>query len=241
VIVHLDCLGGINAVSALAAAIDAGVDPAAIVDRLGFLPGPIGVRTPAPPAGDARGRRLAIDGPNVLHCRRSSDVIDLLERGDLLTREETIVRGVYRRLAAAEARVHGTTEDDVTFHEVGAARSVVAVLGLAVAIERLGPSDITVSPLPIGSGTVETHHGRLPVPAPATLALLEGVPVVAAGEGELVTPTGAAIARELATSFGPMPSMTVERVGTGIDDRRDPPPVTRLIVGSPAVLSAPTR
>ena len=172
--------------------------------------------------------------PGSADRRSLDDVIDLVDDAALPAFARSIVLGVYERLASAEARVHGSTAQDVTFHEVGRPRSVVAVIGLALAMELLGIRTVTVSPVPIGAGVVDTAHGRLAVPTPATLELLRDVPVQESSmPGEVVTPTGAALVAELASSFGPMPSMTVERIGYGADQRHIPTPVTRVVMGSP--------
>jgi pyridinium-3,5-bisthiocarboxylic acid mononucleotide nickel chelatase len=228
---HLDCRRGINATSALAALIDAGVDSASINDRLRVLDAELTSST------------SMLDGSTVTVVEIATDLVDrshlgeitsLIGEANLAPRSTSIAIGVYERLARAEATVHGTTIEDVIFHEVGAARSIVAVLGLAAAIDLLDLVEITASDLGVGSGTVDTSHGRLEVPTPATAALLHDVPwantIVA---GELVTPTGAAIVTQLADRFEPMPDGT-ERAGAGADLRREPPIVTG------ALLSAPT-
>ena len=141
---------------------------------------------------------------------------------------------VFRRLAEAEARVHGTTAQKVHFHEVGAVDAIVDIFGVCAGLEILGVERIVSSGLPMGSGTVESAHGRLPVPAPAVAELMKGFPVRECGEeGELTTPTGAALAVTLADAFGPMPAMTVEHVGYGAGARenKDVPNVLRLILG----------
>jgi uncharacterized protein (DUF111 family) len=236
VILYLDCLRGINAVSALGAVIDAGVDPSILAERLRFLPGDVGVDAAETTIDGFRVRSLEIAAPDLTDRRTFADVVELVDAADLPEGARSIVLRVYERLASAEARVHGSTIEGVTFHEVGRPRSVVAVLGLAMALEVLGVRSVTASPVPVGAGMVETAHGRLPVPTPATIELLRDVPVQeSAISGELVTPTGAAIVAELATSFGPVPSMTVERIGYGADGHRTPALITRVVVGSPPV------
>lgn len=233
-ILYLDCLRGVNAVSALAALSDAGVPEDAIADRLRTLPGTIELTTSETLEDDLRVRRLELGVHEVPSAKGLEDAVALIETADLSDETRARLVGIYERLAAAEAAVHGSTPDAVTFHEIGSARSLVAVIALGAAIELLDVRDVTASPLVVGGGFVQTHHGRLAVPAPATLELLRQVPVrQGAEDGELVTPTGAAIVVELASSFGPIPSMTVERIGYGIDDSRDPRPVTRAIAGSP--------
>jgi len=135
--------------------------------------------------------------------------------------------------------VHGIPIERVHFHEVGAVDAIVDVTGAAIALERLGITSVTAAPPALGHGTVETEHGRLPLPAPATLELLRGVPTVPADVAwETVTPTGAAILRTITDSFRPLPALTVERIGHGAgDDRSGPMPnVLRAVLGrtSPA-------
>ena len=124
---------------------------------------------------------------------------------------------VYGLLAQAEARAHGVPVEEVHFHEVGALDAVADVTGVCYALYLLHPDKIVVSPIHVGSGTVRCAHGIMPVPAPATANLLEGVPTYGGSiQGELCTPTGAALLAHFAASFGPMPVMTVEQIGVGI-------------------------
>jgi len=144
---------------------------------------------------------------------------------------------IFGLLAQAEGRVHGKNPEHVHFHEVGAVDSIVDIVGAAVGLAALGPIRVISSPLPMGRGFVATRHGTLPLPAPATVELLSGVPVTDAGiDGELVTPTGAAIVKAVATSFSGMPPMRIEKSGYGAGDRvlPDRPNLLRLIIGSPA-------
>lgn len=232
-ILYLDCARGINAPSMLAALIDAGVEASAVARDLRFLSGKVVLDSTETVTGGFRARAVAVGAPEVPDHRRFDEIVELLDGSEDISAEaRTIVRGVYERLASAEARVHGSTIDAATFHEVGRARSVVAVVGIAIALDLIDVRNVIVSPVPVGSGVVETGHGCLPVPTPATLELLRGVPVVETGtSGELVTPTGASIVTQLASSFGPMPSMTIERIGYGIDEQRSPVIVTRVVVG----------
>lgn len=123
---------------------------------------------------------------------------------------------VFERLGAAEARVHGVAPEDVHFHEVGALDAIADVVAAASAFHQVGAQEAWCSPVHVGSGTVRCAHGVLPVPAPATLELLRGVPVYADGvRGELATPTGAALLVHFCRGFGPMPPLVVEAVGYG--------------------------
>jgi uncharacterized protein (TIGR00299 family) protein len=142
----------------------------------------------------------------------------------------------FERLAVAEAAVHGTAPDDVHFHEVGALDAIADVVGVSAGLEHLGLDELVVSPVAVGSGRVRGAHGEMPVPPPAVVELLRGVPSYAGpGERELCTPTGAALLTSNATSYGAQPLMSVDRVGVGAGGR-DPAThanVLRLLVGEP--------
>ncbi|MEI6084294.1 MAG: nickel pincer cofactor biosynthesis protein LarC [Verrucomicrobiota bacterium] len=141
---------------------------------------------------------------------------------------------VFKRIGEAEAKIHGVPLETIHFHEVGAVDSIVDIVGACIAIEMLGVDEIQASPVPLGSGFVETAHGRFPVPAPATLELLKGIPTQSSSIAmELVTPTGAALLAEFCTTFGPMPALAVEKIGYGAGSRdlEKTPNVLRAIVG----------
>jgi uncharacterized protein (TIGR00299 family) protein len=146
--------------------------------------------------------------------------------------KETAQR-VYTRLAEAEAAVHGTTPDRVHFHEVGAVDSIVDVVGAVYALYLLGVERVVCSPLPNGHGFVRCAHGMMPIPPPATAELLKGCPIRPVDiQGELVTPTGAALASALAAEFGSLPEMTVEAVGYGAGTKDFPfPNLLRVVIG----------
>lgn len=139
---------------------------------------------------------------------------------------------VYGRLAAAEGRMHGVPVDEVELHEVGAFDAILDIAGTCLALDDLGVDRVVAPPLPLGTGTVRAAHGTLPLPAPATLAVLEGWPVVPGPPGEWVTPTGAALVSTLATP-GPVPAMRLGRTGygAGTRDRGDVPNVVRAVLG----------
>ncbi len=139
-----------------------------------------------------------------------------------------------RNSAKPRAAVHGVPIEDIHFHEVGAADSIADIVGTCVALDLLGIEELHFSAINVGSGTVKTEHGLLPVPAPATARLLEGKPIYARGpEMELTTPTGAAIAAALGQSFGPLPAMRIRSTGYGAGDRdfKQHANVLRVLIG----------
>lgn len=165
-----------------------------------------------------------------------AEVRDLIRASGLPAAVKERAEAVYRRLAEAEAAVHGTTLDRVHFHEVGAVDSIVDVVGAVYALHLLGVEKVVCSPLPNGHGFVRCAHGLMPVPPPATTELLKGCPTRAVDvEGELVTPTGAALAAALASEFGWMPAMEVQAVGYGAGRKDFPfPNLLRVVLGETA-------
>lgn len=167
--------------------------------------------------------------------RRYAEIRSSLERSRLASRVRDRSLRVFAALARAEARVHGIAVERVHFHEVGGVDAVGDVVGTCLALEHLGVDRLTASPLPLGEGTVESEHGRLPLPAPATLDLLRGAPTYPAGiRAETVTPTGAAILAALVDGFGPLPALVPERIGYGAGDDRTQalPNVLRAVLGA---------
>jgi len=166
--------------------------------------------------------------------RRLEDILEIIERGELPEEVKRASGTTFRRIAECEARIHGTAVDEIHFHEIGAVDSIADIVGAHFALHDLRVQRVVSSPLNLGSGTVRTAHGIMPVPAPATAALLSGVPSYGSEvDGELVTPTGAAIITGCATSFGPMPQMSIQAVGygSGARDLPDRANVLRVIVG----------
>ncbi|HUQ88691.1 MAG TPA: nickel pincer cofactor biosynthesis protein LarC [Vicinamibacterales bacterium] len=141
---------------------------------------------------------------------------------------------MFRRLGDAESAIHGIPIDEIHLHEVGAIDSIIDIVGAVFAIEWFKADRIVVSPINVGSGMVRTEHGVFPVPAPATVTLVKNAPVYSSGiQSELLTPTGALILTEFATEFGPIPTMSIEKVGYGAGDRelKETPNVVRVLLG----------
>jgi uncharacterized protein (TIGR00299 family) protein len=239
---YLDPFSGISGDMFLGLLVDLGVSPSAIENELRKLP-VSGYRLKL-----NREKRQGIEGSKVTvvsderhHHRTWADIDRMLADSSLEENSKALARRIFRRIGKAEAKIHGLPLEAVHFHEVGAVDSIVDVVGAAVGLQLLGVGQVVCAPLPMTRGTVRCAHGVFPLPAPATLEILRGLPVVAdPAEVELVTPTGAAIAAETAT-FGPMPAMTVTAVGYGAGERRlpDRPNLLRGILGEAAETLAP--
>ncbi len=182
------------------------------------------------------------DEPSSAH-RHLKDILGLIDESGLEPEVQEQAAGLFRRLAEAEAAVHGTSPERVHFHEVGALDSIVDIVGGVIALRWLGADRFVSSPLNVGSGTVKMAHGVFPVPPPATARLVAGVPVYGDGEGELLTPTGALLVTAHATRYGPLPPVVIEKTGhgAGTRDTVGRPNVLRLIVGEEGGESAGDR
>jgi pyridinium-3,5-bisthiocarboxylic acid mononucleotide nickel chelatase len=166
--------------------------------------------------------------------RHLHHILEMIDGAPLSSRAKSTASSVFQKLGEAEAQVHGVPLQKVHFHEVGAADSIADIVGACVALDLLAIDEVHISPINVGSGTVNTEHGVLPVPAPATANLLQGKPVYSRGpEMELTTPTGAALAVTLATSFGSLPAMRISSIGHGAGDRDFPSQanVLRALIG----------
>ncbi len=169
------------------------------------------------------------------HGHRSlSEIFALIDGSSLSVAGRARAKAMFRRLAEAEAAIHQMPVEQVHLHEVGALDSIIDIVGIVFAMEWLAADRVVCSPLNVGGGTVQSAHGLFPVPAPATVSLLGDAPIYSGSvQKELVTPTGALIATTFASAFGPIPAMSIERVGYGAGERDDPttPNVLRILVG----------
>jgi hypothetical protein len=172
------------------------------------------------------------------HGHRSlREICALIDGSSLSVAGRARAKAMFQRLAEAEAAIHHMPVEQVHLHEVGALDSIIDIVGIVFAMEWLAADRVVCSPLNVGGGMVQSAHGLFPVPAPATVALLGQAPIYSgAVQKELVTPTGALIATTFASAFGPIPAMSIERVGYGAGDRDDPktPNVLRILIGREA-------
>jgi uncharacterized protein (TIGR00299 family) protein len=217
VIAWIDGTTGVSGDKFLGALLDAGFPAEALADTLALLDlGDFDLAVERVTRGIS-GTHVVVEPAQHQHGRTWRDIREMLESSPLPAPVLARALKAFTLIAEAEATVHGVDVDDVHFHEVGAVDSIVDVVGVAAGLEALGVERLTINLIATGSGTVETAHGTLPIPAPATARLLVGLPVAATSvEGELTTPTGAALVRAFAGGFGPLPPMLVEGVG----DRR---------------------
>ena len=235
-IAYLDTPSGISGDIFLGCLLDAGWPIErlrAVVEALHLPAGSWRVEATPVMKGPLRATLAAVEVTEGDAHRHLSDVTAIIRAGDLPEAVQAQAIAVFTRLAEAEARVHNTTPEAIHFHEVGALDAIVDIVGVCAGLAELGIERLYASPLPLGHGWAQTMHGRIPLPAPATLELLAaaGAPTVPApGPGELVTPTGAALLAELA-DFS-QPRMTLQRIGYGAGRKEFAwPNVARLWVG----------
>ena len=234
-VAYLDCGSGISGDMTLAALVDAGVDLEplnAAIASLG-LPG-CRLRAEEVKKQGFRATQITVNYEPEHKHRHLHHILAMIDAGQLTARQKDLARRIFTRLAEAEAKVHGTSIEKVHFHEVGAADSIADIVGAAVGWDLLGAGRLVASAVPTGTGKIHIAHGECSIPAPATAELLRGIPLApSATEGELTTPTGAAILATLADGFGPLPPMTIERIGYGAGqkDFAERANILRLLVG----------
>ena len=237
-IAYFDCFSGISGDMILGALVHLGVPRDSIEESIRNLPLD-GFHLEISTA-----ERMSIHGRQVQvvvqkqdnRARNYNDIRSLVEESRLPEGVKHLSLKTFGRLADVEAAIHHCPKEHVHFHELGGVDAIVDIVGSAVGVEWLGIGKTVASEIPVGKGFVTCGHGRLPVPAPATIALLEGVPAYGTGVShELVTPTGAAIITSLAENFGPMPRMRIGQVGYGVGERelKDIPNLLRIVLGEP--------
>jgi uncharacterized protein (TIGR00299 family) protein len=235
---YLDCVGGLAGDMLLAALLDAGAD----VERLRGVPAAlgldgVGISVERVERQGIGALHLDVEAPDDARHRDYREIRRLVEEADLPDGVRTASLATFGRLAEVEGAIHGVPPDNVHFHELGSLDTLVDVCGAHFLLADLRVTRVACSPLPFARGLTRAAHGVLPLPAPATLALLEGAPLVGVEtDAELVTPTGAALAATLVDEWGPLPPLTLDRVGYGAGSRdfADRPNVVRVVLGAEA-------
>jgi len=240
---YLDAFSGISGDMTVGALLDAGAGAEDLISALRSLETGADYRVEYTQRGHLRATKFHVDLPEAHghhhhhdhhHHLHLPQILDLISAADLPLKVKLMAGSVFRLLGEAESRAHEVPIEKVHFHEVGAADSIADIVGACMGLELLGVERVYCSPVNVGSGTVETAHGTLPVPAPATATLLQGKPIYSDGpRAELTTPTGAAIVAALAVEFGGPPPMRITTTGYGAGSKDFPKRanVLRALVG----------
>ncbi|MFQ5428379.1 MAG: nickel pincer cofactor biosynthesis protein LarC [Thermodesulfobacteriota bacterium] len=218
-IIYIDCAMGISGDMFLGAMIDLGVELKVIKKELAKLPidsTEIDIETTKEERHSITGTGFKVRLKHSKEHRNYSEITRLIKESGFSPRVEELSLSIFKKIALSEGRIHNVPPEEVHFHEIGAIDSIVDIIGAAVAVDSLGSPACYASPVALGRGMAKTMHGIIPIPAPATLDILKGVPTTAGpAPFELTTPTGAAIIKTLAENFGPMPDMVIESTGYG--------------------------
>ena len=242
-ICYFDAFSGVSGDMTVGALMDAGADWVAVQSALHSLNLDATFRLEKTMRHGITASKFFVDFAEQKKHRHLPHIEKIILGGSLSDSAQKNALAVFRRLGEAEAKMHSVPIEKVHFHEVGAVDSICDIVGACVALELLGVSEIRSSRINVGSGTVNTEHGVLPVPAPATAELLKDAPIYAAGpEAELTTPTGAAIITTLASGFGSLPSVRVlsQGFGAGNKDFSSQANVLRVLIGERTYATEPT-
>jgi pyridinium-3,5-bisthiocarboxylic acid mononucleotide nickel chelatase len=232
---YFDCFSGIAGDMTLAALVDAGVDRRPIQEAVASLGLPCELPFEAVRRGGFRATYAKVVTPNEHAHRHWHHIESIIDKSILSPRQSDLAKRIFMKLGEAEARVHGVDLAKIHFHEVGAVDSIVDIVGSAVGLDLLGVERFESSPVPPGRGWVNSAHGRMPLPAPATAEILRGVPLAESMvDGEMTTPTGAAILATVVERFTSFPALTIESIGLGAGTRDVPDQanIVRLFVGT---------
>jgi uncharacterized protein (TIGR00299 family) protein len=234
-IAYFDCFSGISGDMTLGAFIDLGVPVNWLKDRLEKIPlSGFDLSVATVSRNGIQAKSVDVRVIDEVHSRNYAEIISMIEKSSLSPNIQQMSLDIFEKIADAEAAIHGCPKENVHFHEVGGIDAVVDIVGTALCVDYLGITRIISSKIPLGRGFVSCQHGTLPVPAPATLGILKGVPVFGTQiSQELVTPTGAAIVVALAESFEEIPDMIIEKTGYGAGKRelKPIPNLLRIITG----------
>ena len=235
-IAYFDCFSGISGDMILGAMVDLGLDLSDLTQVLSSLDlEEFRLEAREVASYGFRATKVDVIVPESSLVRTFNNIRDLIEYSPLSDTVKAKSLEIFMRLARAESVVHGKPIDQIHFHEVGAVDSILDIVGAAYGFDALGFTDVFSSPLPLGHGMIKTRHGSIPVPVPAVLEILEETPTYSSGiPTETVTPTGAAVIKSLATSFGNAPPMVLEKTGYGAGTRDlGAPNLLRIITGDP--------
>lgn len=240
---HFDCFSGISGDMTLGACVDLGVPVSWLNEQLASLPlTGFNITVSGISRNGIHATNLFVHDDIKAHPMDYTKISLLIENSPFSERVKRLSLDIFERIADAESKIHGCAKEKVHFHEVGAIDSIVDIVGTALCMEYLDVESVTASAIPLGSGFVTCSHGTIPVPAPATVEILKGIPVYSSGvKKEIVTPTGAAIISTLARSFGDIPEMVINKTGygSGKRDLEDRPNLLRIISGDIAGKSSP--
>lgn len=231
---YFDCFSGISGDMTLGALVDLGVPIEYLKENLEQLPlSGFDLSADSVNRGGIQAVDVKVEINDTSTHRNYNYIRDLIANSGLGGRVKKLSGEMFRRIGEAEAKVHGCELAEVHFHEVGGIDAIVDMVGTALGIDYLGIERVVSAKVPVGGGIVNCSHGELPVPAPATCEILENVPVYGGGETELTTPTGAAIIKTLATGFGPLPEIKIEKCGYGSGKRQTAgrPNLLRILLG----------
>jgi uncharacterized protein (TIGR00299 family) protein len=231
---YLDAFAGISGDMMLGALVDLGVPLEvyrAVASKLGL--GEVEISASRTERKSIGAAKVQVRAPERGVVRTYAHIKSLIEEGSLSSNVKEKSQNIFALIAEAESRIHSRSIDQVHFHELGSADTLVDVVGTAAGLEHLGIEELLCSPLPMGTGMIKTHHGILPIPAPAVVEILKDVPVYSSGiPTEIVTPTGAAIVAALAVDFCLLPPMRIQAVGYGAGERElEIPNLLRAFLG----------
>lgn len=234
-IAYFDCFSGASGDMILGSMIDAGLSPEGLREELKKLGlRKVSLKVKKTMRGGISATQVLVEGKDEKrHSRSLKEIYQIIDRSRLGPEVQAKSKDIFRRIASVEAKIHRRPMEEIHFHEIGGLDSVVDIVGAVWGFRQLEIDQLYVSRVNVGAGFVKCEHGILPVPAPATLALMKGKPIYSSGvEAELLTPTGAALLTALGSEFGRMPGMKAERIGYGAGRADLPHPnLLRLVIG----------
>jgi len=240
-IAYIDCISGISGDMLLSSLINLGVPISLIEDTISSLNiegvSYLKINAFKEERHGIYGTRIEVSCKDSRKSRSFSSIKEIIQKSSLSPKIKEKAIEVFEIIAKAEAKIHDCKIDDVHFHEIGGVDSIVDIIGVLIGIDHLGIDKIISSPIPLGKGITDSSHGKIPVPAPATLEILKDIPVYGTEIcSELTTPTGAALVKALSKGFGPIPPFLIKKTGYGIGKKRlkERPNLIRVILGEPS-------